>query len=111
MVIVDSNTVVDFGIAAQSVQGFPKDGITIFKHYWFCGVSHHSNTNVGELIGGGPSSVIITKGWWTFYKQPNFQRKKLTIDGEMKFGPGLRMDLPAEFNDRVKSIEYSATNE
>ena len=56
MVIVDSNTVVDFGIAAQSVQGFPKDEITIFKHYWFCGVSHHftnSNTNVGELIRGG----------------------------------------------------------
>ena len=112
MVIVDGNAVVDFGFAAKSAQGFPKDGITFFKHFWFCGVSYHftnSNANVMELIRG-PSSMIITKGWWTFYKQPNFQGEKMTINGETKFGPGLRMGLPPDFNDRVKSIEYSDTN-
>ena len=35
----------------------------------------------------------------------------MTLNGETKFGPGLRMSLPPEFNDRVKSIEYSETNE
>ena len=112
-VVVDGEAVLDFGFEAQSVQGFTKDGITLFKHYWFCGVSHHftsSNANVQDLIPG-PSSMIITKGWWTFYNQPNFQGEKMTLNGETKFGPGVRMNLPPEFNDRVKSIEYSTTNE
>ena len=111
MLIVDGNAVVDFGFAAQSAQGFAKDGITFFQHDWFCGrARHHTNSIAsGTEFLKGPSSMIITKGWWTFYKEPNFKGEMLTLNGQTKFGPGIRMGLPPDFCDNVKSIKYSET--
>ena len=111
MVIVDGNAVVDLGFKAQSAQGFPKNGITFFKHDWFCGHSRHCTDSIasGTEFLKGPSSMIITKGWWTFYKEPDFKGEMLTLNGQTKFGPGIRMGLPPDFCDNVKSIKYSDT--
>ena len=66
--IVDSQSTTKFGFTAQSTQGFNRDGITLFEHYFFCGKGKtyaNSNPNItGDFPSGGQgaSSVIITEG-------------------------------------------------
>ena len=111
--VVDSKKTTEFGFTAQSAQGFDKDGITIFEHYWFGGnaKSYTSSTAditedfpVGEIPGA--SSFIITKGWWSLYTQKNFEGI-ITLNAGTRFGPGTRFSgLPKpEYNDQVQSIQ------
>lgn len=109
--IVDSSYVTDFGFAAKSAAGFKKDGITLFQHYSFSGNGQNFTDSVPDttVLFPGISSFIVTKGWWTLYTGKNFTGQMVTNRKITKFGPGIRYDVPLEFNDKVQSIQYSPT--
>ena len=113
--IVDSQRTTNFGFTAQSTQGFNRDGITLFEHYFFCGKGKtydNSNSNItGDFPSGVPgvSSVIITEGWWSLYKSKNYSNI-VEFNKEKRFGPGTRITGLQGANDKVQSIRRFETS-
>ena len=113
--IVDCKHTTEFGFTAESAQGFNRDGITVFEHYFFCGNGKSytsSNPNItqdfptGKIPGA--SSIIITKGWWSLYTDTTYN-SIVNFNGGTRFGPGTRITGLQGYNDRVKSIKYFET--
>ena len=113
--IVDSHHTVKFGFTAQSTQGFNRDGITIFEHYFFCGNAKTYASSCPNITADftpstipGASSIIITEGWWSLYTGENYCNI-VTFNGGQRFGPGTRITGLQSFNDKVKSIKCFTT--
>ena len=53
-VIVDSTNRLGFGFVARSVQGFDKDGITVFENYFYCGKARSFTTSVSDIAAQFP---------------------------------------------------------
>lgn len=110
--IVDSTSNVEFGFTARSVQGFNKEGITVFQDYFFCGKARNYTSTTEDITGTlpGASSVIINKGWWSLYTQKNCSPGSIvTINNGTRFGPGTRISGLQSANDKVQSIQYFET--
>ena len=113
--IVDSHHTTKFGFTAQSTQGFNRDGITIFEHYFFCGNAKTYASSCPNITADftpstipGASSIIITEGWWSLYTGENYCNI-VTFNGGQRFGPGTRITGLQSFNDKVKSIKCFTT--
>ena len=112
--IVDSQNTTSAGFTIESAQGFNKEGIAVFEHYFFCGngksyTSSNPNITADFPIGKiqGASSIIITKGWWSLYTGPNYTNI-VTFNGGSRFGPGTRITGLQSDNDKVQSIQCFA---
>ena len=110
--IVDGTRAIDFGFTAQSVQGFNKEGMTVFQDYFFCGNARNYTSTSEDITGTSPgaSSVIINEGWWSLYTQKNCSPESIvTINNGTRFGPGTRISGLQSANDKVQSIQYFET--
>ena len=110
--IVDSTSAVEFGFTARSVQGFNKEGMTVFHDFFFCGNARNYTSTSEDITGTSPgaSSVIINKGWWSLYTQKNCSPESIVaINNATRFGPGIRISGLQSANDKVQSIQYFET--
>ena len=112
-VVVDSNQTTEFGFTARSAQGFDKSGIVLFQHGHFSGQAKLYTKSNPDITGtfpsnsdGGVSSFIVHKGWWSLYTEKNYLSSPVNINRVVRFGPGSRVNLSLESNDKVQSIEY-----
>ena len=110
-VVVDSNQTTEFGLTAVSAQGYDKSGIVLFEHGGFCGQGKLYTTSNPDITGTFPphtkgvSSFIVHKGWWSLYTQKDYSHR-MNISGQTKFGPGSRVNIPTDYNDKMESIKY-----
>ena len=110
--IVDSNQITEFGLTAVSTQGFDKSGIVLFQNGGFCGQGKLYTTSDPDITEtfppghAGVSSFIVHKGWWSLYTQKNYNSSEINVSGVTKFGPGSRVNIPTEYNDKLESIKY-----
>ena len=113
--VVDCQDTTRFGFNVKSAQGFDRNGITVFEHYYFCGNGKDYTESNSDITVNfppntipGASSIIITKGWWSLYSQKNYQGL-ITINAGTRFGPGTRINGLGSVNDKVQSIKHFST--
>lgn len=105
--IVNSTNDVNLGFIAKSTQGWDKTGITVLEHAWFCGTGQtykSSNPDITDHFPPGDravSSFIVMKGVWSLYTEKNYKGIKISIDGEVEFGPGRQIHSLGPANDKV----------
>ena len=96
-VIVDSSCDALLGFTARSMQGWDKDGIILLEHHWYFGTGHTYTTSTPDITHEfpsgyrGASSIIVMKGYWSLYKDKNYNGIKISLNGKSEFGPGTHL--------------------
>ena len=107
--VVDSEKEVNMGVRIRSLQGYDKKGLVLFAHPNYCGQGALFTQDDPNIIDQFPSSsegvsaLVVHKGRWALYSEPNYMGTKIAIDGKDEFGPGTCIQYGGF--DAVKSVK------
>ncbi len=107
--IVDSTTERDMGRPIRSLQGYNKQGLILFPHPNYCGqgaLFTQDDPNILDQFpegSEGVSAVVVHKGTWALYSEPNHRGTRISINGKDSFGPGTCITYGGY--DKVKSVK------
>lgn len=108
--IVESTAERDFGRPIRSLQGYDKQGLVLFTDSNYCGQGSlftQDDPNILDQFpqgGQGVSSMVVHRGTWAMYSEPNHRGIRISVDGKDSFPPGTRIPS-GKFNDKVRSVK------